>query len=294
MTMKTLFFTGMLSGALLAPMAMTQVHGGILDIVVEAFTPKPVVEAPKIRVLLTHDQPGVVLEVRGKYKIYDPRTNSPVAVSFHGKRRLLQAQSGGIVWGEEFPGIHQLAIYPDNPDTLFYVDGIEQKGALFVYDVGNSISIVNKIDVEDYLNAVLPQQYKAQLPEELLAGIAIAARTTSYYNAQNGKTPYWDLDAEKEGYQGSALKFRSSGFEKAIRKTQYIALQHAPEEEGKLTPLVAWTNALSDKRYQGVTYSAITFDEANKLAKSGKNAAQILKEAFPKASLQLMFTPTQS
>jgi stage II sporulation protein D len=294
MTLKTLLFTGMLSGALLAPMAMTQVHGGILDIVVDAFTPKPVVESPKIRVLLAHDQPGVVLEVRGKYKIYDPRTNTPVAVSYHGKRRLLQAQSVGMVWGEEFPGVHQLAIYPDSPNTIFYVDGIEQKGALFVYDVGNSISIVNRIDVEDYLSAVLPQQYKAQLPEELLAGIAITARTASYYSAQHSKTPYWDVDAAKEGYQGSALKFRSPAFDKAIRKTQYIALQHSPEEEGKLTPMVAWNNALSDKRYQGITYSAITFDEADKLAKNGKNAAQILKEAFPKASLELMFKPTQS
>lgn len=294
MNLKTLIYTGMLVGALFTPIAMPEVQGGIIDLIQATLNPKTNPEPPKIRVLLAHDQPGVVLEVRGKYKIYDPRTNDPVAVSFHGKRRVLQAQSGGIVWGEEFPGVHQLAIIPDDPDTTFLVDGVEHKGAIYAYDVGGTISLVNKIDVEDYLNVILPQQFKESLPEELLAGIAITARTAAYYNAQNGKNPYWDVDAQKEEYIGSALKFRSSAFDKAIRKTRFIAMQHSPEEEGKLTPFPAWRMALNDKLYQGVTYSAITFDDADKLAKSGKNAAQILKEAFPKASLQLMYTPAHS
>ncbi len=291
MFLKRLICSAMLAVALLS---MPQVQGSIVDMIKSSFTPKVTPQPPQIRVLLAHNQPGVLLEVRGKYKIYDPRTDAVLDISHQGKRRMLQAHRGGISWGEEFPGIHQLAIIPNNPDTLLYVDGVEYRGPMYVYDVGDSISVVNKVDVEDYLNAVLPQQYKEPLSDELLAGIAITARTSAYYSAQHGKTPFWDVDAQKEGYGGTAIKYHSKPFEKAIRKTRYMAMQYAPGDEGKFTPLAAWRSAPTEKLYQGVVYSEITVSEADKLAKSGKNAAQILKNAFPKASLEVMYTPPQS
>lgn len=289
MKLKTMICNAAILAVLLAPAGVPLLHAGIGDLIKSSLTPEVRIEPPKIRVLLSHDKPTVLIEVKGKYKIYDPRTNEQVSMNFQGKRRLMQAEEDGIRWGEEFPGIHQLVIVPDISATTIVVDGIEYQGAIYIYDVGGTLSVVNKIDVEDYLKAILSKRYPSNvaLPEELLAAITIVARTASYANAQSGKTPYWDVDARKEGYGGYALARGSKNVDEAIRKTQYLALQE--QEQGKGPFLPEWNPSAGAKRYQGTTYSLISLDEAQKMAENGKNAGEILKKAFPNASLQLAY-----
>lgn len=275
--------TGALALSMIIPAAIPTLHAGIMDLVTDAFTKKIPAQPPTIRVLLAHDKHGVILETKGKYKIYDPLTGERVGKSFNGKRRYMQPLADGLRWGESFPGIHQLLILPDDPSTATLVDGVEYQGAIYVYDVGGSVSVVNSLPVEDYLNTILPLRYTGPLSEELLAAVAIAERTNYYYHALNSGTAYWDVDAVKEGYQGSALIRRSTPFEMAVSKTQYMVLA-MPDGKGVLA--LDWIKP-DTQRYQGVTYSAITFAEADKMAQNGKNAGEILRAAYPMAVLQL-------
>lgn len=294
MKLKKMICYSAVLAVFLAPAGASLLHAGIGDLIKSTLNPEARIEPPKIRVLLSHDQPKVLIEVKGKYKIYDPRTNEQVSMNFQGKRRLMQAKEDGIRWGEEFPGIHQLVIVPDNSAVTIVVDGIEYQGSIYIYDVGETLSVVNKVDVEDYLKTVLPKRYPAtvSVPDELLAAIAIVSRSTSYANAQSGKTPYWDVDATKEGYSGYASARGSKAIEDSIRKTQYLALQGSEQGKGPFFP--EWSPSAGGKRYQGITYSQISLDEAQKMAESGKNAGEILQKAFPNASLQLSYRPTPS
>lgn len=274
----------------LATAGASLLHAGIGDLITSAMTPEVHTEPPKMRVLLLHDQSKVLIEVKGKYQIYDPRTNELVGMSSIGKKRWMEAQDDGLRWGEEFPGVHQLLIVPDNSATTIVVDGIEYQGAIYIYDVGGTLSIVNKIDVEDYLRAILAKRYPTNAqPEELLAAIAIVARTASYADAKLGKTPYWDVDASKVGYGGYVLAHGSKSVEEAIRKTQYLALEDQEQNQNKSPFLLEWAPSAGSKRYQGITYSSISLEEAKKMAENGKNAGEILKKAFPNASLQLAY-----
>lgn len=282
MTLKTMICTGLLALSMAIPAAYPPMYAGIMDVVSDAFTKKIPAQPPSIRILLVHDKHGVILETKGKYKIYDPLTGVRVGMSFTGKRRYMQPLPDGLRWGESFPGVHQLLIVADDPATTINVDGVEYQGKIYVYDVGGSVSVINSIYVEDYLNAVLPHRYADPLPEELLAAIAITARTNCYFHTQNSGTAFWDVDALKEGYQGSALNRRSTPMEMAIYKTQYMAL--GQPEKGLLA--LEWVQP-DTKRYQGITYSVITIAEASKMAQNGKNAGEILRAAYPTASLQL-------
>lgn len=283
MSLKTKLCTGLIALSFIVPGTVLHVQAGIVDLMTDAFTKKQAAQPPTIRVLLTHDKHGVILETKGKYKLYDPKTGERVGMSFNGKRRYMQPLPDGLRWGESFPGIHQLLIQPDDSSTTTIVDGIEYQGAIYVYDVGGSVSVVNSLPVEDYLATVLPQRYKSALPDELLAAIAITERSKYYYQTLNCGTAFWDVDGVKEGYQGSAL-IRSFGpVESAISKTQYMALA-LPDGKGML--LADWIEP-GTKRYQGVTYSAITLGEAGKMAQTGKNAGDILRAAYPSAALQL-------
>lgn len=188
-------------------------EAGIIDTITNIFTKEPLPQPPSIKALLTHDQDGVILEVKGKYKIYDPRNGELISTRFVGKRRFIQAVREGLKWGEEFPGIYQIVIVPDSPQTTTIVDGIEYRGSIYIYDIGGSISVVNQLDIEDYLSSIMtpkfrdPQQleFKEPLPYEMLAVFAITARTNAYWQSQNSKTPYWDVDAKEVGYKGYAV-----------------------------------------------------------------------------------------
>jgi stage II sporulation protein D len=225
---------------------------------------------PTIKILVAHNKPGIVLEVKGKYKLFDPHKNEYMSTRFIGKRKFLQPLSNGLKWGEEFPGVYQIMIMPEDPNTTTLVDGIEYKGSIYVYDVGGQISVVNGIDVEDYLNSLLSTHYPQKLPEEMLGAIAITNRTEAYWQAKHPKTSYWDVDASRVGYEGYAVAGRPSTIPQALSTTKYMVLVNNNE------PIEAnWDRA------------AISLNEAEKMAKQGEHAAQILSKAFPNSTLRV-------
>lgn len=253
------------------------------------FSKKEAKEAPSIKVLVVHDQPGVILEVKGKYKIFDPNTSNYISSRFIGKRKFIQAVHDGIKWGEEFPGIYQLMIQPDEKGTTTIADGIEYHGPVFVYDIGGAISIVNKVKIEDYLSSILSQRYRnQQFQEEALAAIAIAARTAAYYRAQNPKSQYWDVDGKQTDYQGYAAIQGATPMEKAIRSTRFMVMSLSGSDQEQITPFLAEWNSQTEKANHHAVFSQISLAEANEMAKKGVHAAQILEKAFPGVRIELI------
>lgn len=228
---------------------------------------KPV--SPSIKVLIANSKPGLLLEVRGKYKIYDPHTMEHLSTRFVGKRKYLQALSNGIKWGEEFPGIYQLLIVPDDPRTITLIEGVPYEGSLYIYDVAGQISVVNDVDIEKYVDSILTAQNQEVVSPESLGALAIANRTQAYYYANHPKTQFWAVEAGKAGYQG--YMGRNSSVEKALQTTKYLVLT-----EGDQPFNARWEEA------------KIAAGDTSKLASQGENAVEILKKAFPRASLKLM------
>lgn len=252
---------------------MTTVQSGVLEswssYMWKTERPTP----PTIKVLIAKNKPGVVLEVKGKYKIYDPHTKEHLSTRFVGKRKYIQALANGMKWGEEFPGIYQIMIVPDEGKTTTLVDGIEYKGLLFIYDVAGKISVVNEVPIEDYLDSVISSQVRANTPEEALGASVIINRSLAYYLANNPKTDYWAVEGSVVGYDGYASTLRHKNVEKALATTKYMVLT----EQDK--PFAAdWAQ------------SKISLPDADKLAEQGDNAAQILRKAYPSASLKVMLT----
>lgn len=249
--------------------------------------PEPMLP-PMIRVLIVNDQPGVVLEVKGKYKIFDPYTKEHISTRFTGKRKFIQATEDGIKWGEEFPGLHQLLIVPDDLSITTTVDGIEYRGSIYIFDVGGTISVVNQIYIEDYLDSILSLQYRNPLPDEALAAIAIAARTNAYFQAKHPKNQFWDVDGQQAGYQGYAVTHQPSGIDKAIYDTRYMIMSLGNSEDGN-KPFPAYWNSNSDSKAtkEPAIYSRISLLKVEEMAQKGEHAAQILAKAFPNASIRL-------
>lgn len=249
--------------------AVGSAEAGIFEKMVGSWWNKPAQEPSYMKVLVVHDQPGVVLEVKGKYRLYDPHTQQHISTRFVGKRKFIQPLQDGLKWGEEFPGVHQIRIIPDDAKTTTLVDGTEYRGNVTIYDIGGGISVVNEVPLEDYLKVLLVPQYTKPLPAELAAAIAIAARTQAWHQLQTANNRFWTVDANSIGYQGHAAAARDGTIGKAIDQTKNMVLVR-----------------------QGVPFSTttISLEEGGALAKQGKDAVEILRHFFPDSTVAMIET----
>lgn len=256
---------------------VTSIEAGVLDSWAKP-TPIP---PPTIGVLLLHDRPGAVLEVKGKYRLFDPKGYQFISTRFIGKRKYLQVVSDGLKWGEEFPGLHQLMIVPDTQTITTNVDGIEYRGSIYAYDVEGSVGIVNEVDIEDYLQSILTPAIQENLPREVLAAIAIAARTEAYYQSQHPKSKYWSVDGAQVGYRSYSLADPKSPMGQAIINTRYLTMTQSREGEA---PSFFQAQFGLDQ----VGNAKVSLKEAIEMAEKGSHAGQILAKAFPGTSVILM------
>lgn len=270
----------------LAPFC-SPLQAGMWDDITGYFKGQTRPEPPNIRILVVHDIEGVNLQIRGRYSLYDPYTNSHISSRFAGKSRYIQASGDGLKWGEAFPGLYQLRIEPDETTTLVTINGHDYEGLVYVYDIGGTISMVNQIPVENYVRSVLANYQGQNLEPEALAALAIVARTNAYFQTVNPKNTYWAVDAQKVGFLGRVVP--SSPIEEAIRQTRYMIMSRTGVYEGIATPFAAQFGALlTGQSAKDVELSKITLDEANDMARKGEHAAQILVKAFPGSTIMLM------
>lgn len=280
--MKGMKFKALMLLTALMPVAQN-VDAGILDY----FFPGEATPDPKtIKVLIVDDKPSAILEVRGKYSLYDPNKNKHITTRFLGKRKAVQAVEEGVRWGEEFPGIHQLLITPEEDDMTISINNVNYRGFIYIYAIDGKISIVNEVPLDDYLNSVLSLKYPGTLPEEMSAAVAIAERTTALFFAEKARSPFWSVDANIVNYFGESAVKPSSSIVSAINSTTRMVMSLSKSREN-LNPFP--TNWLigSNGPTTDVKLAQISFNDAENLAKNGKDAAEILKKAFPGTSIQL-------
>lgn len=246
-------------------------------------------QPPTVRALIEHDQEGVILEVNGKYKIIDPNKGMTISTRYTGKVKFIEAIPDGLKWGEEFPGVHQIALVPASPSTSILVNGKAYKGVITIYDIGGTVSVVNEVPVEDYLASLLADKYSKSLPDETLAALVIVERTNAYYLSQNPKSNFWAAD--EAGYKGHVELDPQDSLLKAIKHTRHMVLSQAGAYPGEVQLFpVSWEpltkkNAGMNPR---MIASAITISEAEEIAKKGGHAANILEKAYPRTSIQLI------
>lgn len=239
-------------------------------------------QQPSIRVLVAHDVPKAMLEVKGSYNIMDPNEDSILARRLYGKRRMLEPLYTGLKWGEEFPAVYQLQIVPTSAESVVVVDGVSYRGTVTFFDVGGTLSIVHELPIEEFVLSQLANQSGA-LAEEALAALAITARSQAYYMAEHPRNEFWAVDAMATGYQGDEIAEQAYDVQRAVQGTRYMVLMQplAGPGAGIATVLPAkWsTEAVKEPR-------TLSVQTAANLATAGADAAKILSQAFPGASIQ--------
>jgi stage II sporulation protein D len=213
--------------ALMLSIGAAPLEAGMFDKVKETLGMVHQKKEHTIRVLLEHNIEGAMVEVAGPYNIYDPFEGGRVGMRFMSKRMFLQPVENGIKWGEEFPGIYQIVFVPDHAETTILVNGQQYKGDIYVYQIGRKISIVNEVNIEDYVEAIMSTKVDDNVPSEALAALAITIRTDAIHAAGNGPSPYWDVEARKVNYNGYSVTNSHPDVKDVVDVTKGMTLRGA-------------------------------------------------------------------
>lgn len=230
----------MLASSLLALTTMTA--GNILEAAHLSTDVSQKSKPATIKVLITKQSEDLLLEVRGRYQIYNPADGFLITTGIMDKRSFIDPSENGIKWGELFPGIFQLRIVPGDSQSTILVNGIQYRGCVEVYNIEDSLFVVNEIDIENYLKSTLTYQFPDALNGEVMDAIAILARTNAYYLVARNPNVFWHVDGNEIGYQGYALIFQNLHVDRAVESTHHMVLTY-----NKNPFATAWTKNSAGK-----------------------------------------------
>lgn len=251
--------------------------------------------AIKIGLLTQVSEAGVGVNVNGR--MIDVNTNKTVCTTDAMKGYVLVPYKNEIAvkCRDKVYSLGTNAIVL-RTDTDGYVStkGKWYHGKLMVKNIGGKLTVINDIDLENYIKGVVPSEMPAAWEYEALKAQAIAAR--SFALANLGKQAKWGYDlkdnTEDQAYGGASAETDITN--KAVEETHGLVLTYDMKiisayysaSAGGMTSNSIWGG------YVPYLHSVPSFDDnvakkghgvgmsqhgANNLAKQGYNAYQILQ-----------------
>lgn len=212
--------------------------------------PQPTItERPVIRVLLYRSAPSLIINGKG-IKINN-------AKYLAGDEVVFVLRDGKIVAGEDVFN-PDVVISVETPMTIT-VDANKKKvrGEIHLKVKNNKLMVINQLDIESYLRAVVPSESYASWHIEALKAQAIAARTYALYQINHRKSWDYDLvDNESDQAYGGIGKERKST-DTAVKETEGLVLMDKDKpilamytaNSGGYTADVGTVFKLSNKNY---------------------------------------------
>lgn len=179
-----------------------------------------------IKVLLSDDLDGSLVEVRGAYRVYDAKSSKKLSSGMKGKRYFVFPLKNGIKWGEEYPGVHQIRIIPQKANTTILVDGTQYRGAIEIYSIDDKLHIINEVDVETFLKCSLANRLPSTISSAVRDAVAIVARTDAYYRALSNYDSYWHVSAKESGYRSYSDAYSDFETTRSIENTRFLIMTY--------------------------------------------------------------------
>lgn len=143
-----------------------------------------------LRVCVIDDKDRIYLVLKGAYKIYAVNSDRVLMEGPRLRANVKAAKAGLSIGANEIKVRDvKLKVYKD---SNIFIDGRRFRGDVDIIRKDNStLSVINNIELEDYLYGVLYHEVSHKWPMEVLKAQAIAARTFAVYQKrQNALQPY--------------------------------------------------------------------------------------------------------
>jgi stage II sporulation protein D len=180
--------------------------------------------AKYVRVSVLENVESLNLKASGFYEITDS-SGGVLSKGKNLKTTVVTHKEGILIAGRDFR-TNKLLIKTDDPD-IFIINGRKFRGSLqFIRDKNAKLSVVNHIDLEDYVQGILYHEASHYWPMEALKAQAIVSRTYAVYQMQENKSKDYDLtsDIYSQVYGGkTSERYRTN---KAVKDTRGIVLTY--------------------------------------------------------------------
>lgn len=112
------------------------------------------------------------------------------------KEAEISVSENGIVVDSKDSPFQKINIDPEN-SNLITIDGKHLRGKITVLKDNDELLIINRLNIEEYLYGVLPQEVNPNWNIEALKAQTIASRTYALFRAKLSRDKPFDLDATK-------------------------------------------------------------------------------------------------
>jgi len=145
----------------------------------------------QVRVAIVRDSREVDLAIHGAYRLRDLSSGKVIGKGSYLIQSKVRLLDRGILMGLNVYTSKRLIIEPAR-DASIIIDERPFRGQVtFIRTPDNRITVVNDINVEDYIKGVLFHEVSHHWPMEALKAQAVAARTYALYSINPaGKLPY--------------------------------------------------------------------------------------------------------
>jgi len=229
----------------------------------------------RVRLLAGVDQATIGCAIPPVYRVArkaSAQLNSPknavftLALGTEGWQAGLARLGGGAGEGLATPSV--LEIEPAELGTVT-INGIAYRGQFrFVPVGGNKFDVINDVDIDSYLAAVVSREMLPGWHEEAYRAQAIIARTYALYEKQTaGAEKHWDVYPDTRSQVYGGLPAETAGSRAAVADTAGVVVA-AADSEGRVKIFKAYFSACCG----GVSQSgADAFGEAYVPALSDQN-----------------------
>ena len=180
--------------------------------------------------LLSEEQKSVSLSIQGSYNFTSD--NEVVAKLIKGNKLIFQINSGGItakINSRDIDGITFLLQPSDSESVISFSGKRYTDDIVVVYSDNNSILVINRLPMDDYLLGVLPAEMgvKINQPERLeaLKAFAVCARTFAEMKKARGST-YFDITDNVRDQVFSGTGNSTQLDSKAVKETSQEVLKY--------------------------------------------------------------------
>ena len=164
---------------------------------------------------------GLVIATDGGYEVRDEQTGRVLA----GGRRLpavgVAASGPGMRLGGSTLATAAVRVHSVSGDPL-RVNGSSYVGDLLCFREGETVTVVNELDVEDYVAGVLGAEMPLKFEDEALKAQAVAARTYVLYEAKTASSPLYDVLATEASQVYRGLLVSTGRARKLVRATRGV------------------------------------------------------------------------
>lgn len=184
-----------------------------------------------LRVALFYEKPGVTVAIAGPYEIKAFPGSKLLAEGPSLATTSVRSDPSGIRVGLARYQVSGLRITSQTKEVQ-----VEKRNYHNVIQIlknpAGSLTVVNEIDVEDYLKGVLPWESNPEWPEEALKAQAVASRTYAIFkNIENRDFPFTlSADEGSQVYGGKTIEKSASN--RAVERTRGEILTY----QGRIFP----------------------------------------------------------